>query len=232
MVVMRTTTSPFTTSLTDDDLFNAQGVYVTGVVTNAVAWGIPAPAVAALVARRAEYEPLYHKSQDKNTRTKTDVAAYRQSKTLYENELRTFHNEWIGPATSIPFEEKLLLGGREKDTQPTPLSEQIVLTTPAPVIKAKCTESKTVRIDWYPDQAPGQSEALPHGIDGINIWVAEGGIPSDESQWRFLAMDTNSPYIHNVANDVTVTLAYKAQWFDRRKRMGPFCDPVVVAVTM
>jgi len=46
------TTSPFTTSLTDDGFFNAQGVYVTGVVANAVAWGIPAPAVAALVVRR------------------------------------------------------------------------------------------------------------------------------------------------------------------------------------
>jgi len=196
-----------------------------------VAWGIPAPAVAALVARRAEYEPLYHKVQDKNTRTKTDVAAYQQSRAVYENELRTFHNEWIGPSTSIPLEEKLLLGGREKDTQPTPLSEQIVLTTPPPVIQAKCTGPKTVRIDWYPTQAPGESEALPQGIDGVNIWVAEGGIPSDESQWRFLAMDTNSPYIHNVGNESSATMAYKAQWFDRRKRMGPFGSPALVAVT-
>jgi hypothetical protein len=118
------------------------------------------------------------------------------------------------------------------DLTRTPLSEQIVLVTPPPVIQAKCTGPKTVRIDWYPTQAPGESEALPQGIDGVNIWVAEGGVPSDESQWRFLAMDTNSPYIHNAANDVTVTLAYKAQWFDRRKRLGPFGNPVVVAVTM
>jgi hypothetical protein len=225
------TTSPFTRSLTDDGFFNIQGNYVNRVVANALAWGIPAPAVAALVARRAEYEPLYHKAQDKNTRSKIDVVAHQHSREVYKNELRTFHNERIGPSTSITVEDKLTLGGREKDIEPTPLSEQIVLTTPPPVIQAKCTGSKTVRIDWYPTQAPGESEALPQGIDGVNIWVAEGGIPSDESQWRFLAMDTNSPYVHNVGNDVTVTLAYKAQWFDRRKRMGPFCGPVVVAVT-
>ncbi|MEW6026693.1 MAG: hypothetical protein AB1599_05320 [Planctomycetota bacterium] len=117
------------------------------------------------------------------------------------------------------------------DTVKTPLSEQIVQSTPPPVIEAKCTGPKTVRIAWYPTQDPGESEALPEGIDGVNIWAAEGGIPSDESQWRFLAMDTNSPYVHNVANDVTVTMAYKAQWFDRRKRMGPFGTPVTVAVT-
>ena len=119
----------------------------------------------------------------------------------------------------------------EPDTTRTPLSEQVVLTEPSPVIKAKCTESKTVRIDWYPDQAPGQSEALPAGIAGVSIWYAEGGIPGDESQWRHLVLDSRSPYIHHVGNDATATMAYKAQWFDKRKRTGPFCDPVQVAVT-
>jgi len=123
------------------------------------------------------------------------------------------------------------LGITVPDLTKTPLSEQIVLTTPPPIIEAKCTGAKTVRIDWYPTQAPGESEALPQGINGVSIFVAEGGIPSDESQWRFLALDTNSPYVHNAGNDSTVTLAYKAQWFDRRKRMGPFGNPVVVAVT-
>jgi hypothetical protein len=116
------TTSPFggRPSLNDDNFFNAQGVYVNGVVTNKTAWNIPTDAVDALVARRATYEPLYQKCQDKNTRTKTDVVAHRRSRKLYEQELRTFHNEWIGPSTSIPVEEKLILGGREKDIEPTP----------------------------------------------------------------------------------------------------------------
>ena len=124
------------------------------------------------------------------------------------------------------------------DLVKTTLSEQIVLETPAPVIQVKCTASKTVRIDWYPSQTEGQSEALPKGIDGLALWLAEmplGGspadIPADKKQWRFLAMDTNSPYIHNVGNSSTVTLAYKAQWFDKKMRMGPFCQPVIVAVT-
>lgn len=133
------------------------------------------------------------------------------------------------PATTDAQREEL--GITVPDTTRTPLSEQIVLETLPPVIKAKCTASKTVRIGWYPDQDPGESEALPQGIDGVNIWVAEGGIPGDESQWRFLAMDTNSPYIHHVGNDATATMAYKAQWFDKRKRLGPFCAPVQVAVT-
>jgi hypothetical protein len=119
---MGITTSPFGTGgrLSNDNLYNAQGVYVNGVVVNAVAWGISAPAVAALVARRAEYEPLYHKLQDKNTRTKNDVVAHRRCRKIYEKELRDFHNEWIDGNSSISAEQKLILGGREKDIEPTP----------------------------------------------------------------------------------------------------------------
>lgn len=133
------------------------------------------------------------------------------------------------PATTDTQREEL--GITVPDLTRTPLSEQIVLTTPPPIVEAKCTASKTVRIGWYPTQDPGESEALPQGIAGVSIFYAEGGIPSDESQWRFLALDTNSPYVHNVGNDATVTMAYKAQWFDRRKRLGPFGNPVVIAVT-
>lgn len=97
------------------------------------------------------------------------------------------------------------------DLTRTQLSAQVVLSTPPPVLQAVCTGPKFVRLDFYPTQSPGQSEALPEGMLGAEIFVAEGGIPSDESQWVALAMDTNSPYVHNVANDVTVTMAYKAQ---------------------
>jgi len=149
---------------------------------------------------------------------------------VLESEIRSLAKRiQARPATTDAQREEL--GITVPDTTRTPLSEQIVLTTPPPIIEAKCTGAKTVRIGWYPTQDPGESEALPQGINGVSIFYAEGGIPSDESQWRFLALDTNSPYVHNVANDATVTVAYKAQWFDRRKRLGPFGNPVVVAVT-
>ena len=61
-----------------------QGNLVNIVVINAPAWGIPAPNVAALVARRAAYEPLYVKASIKETRTPTDVLAHRQMRQVYE----------------------------------------------------------------------------------------------------------------------------------------------------
>ena len=123
------------------------------------------------------------------------------------------------------------LGITVPDRTPTPLSDQIVLTEQPPRIDVACEAPKQARIDWYCTPVGTEREALPQGIDGVAIWYAEGGIPAEKSAWRFLALDTKSPYIHNVGNNETLTIAYKVQWFDRRKRFGPFCDPVTVAVT-
>lgn len=134
------------------------------------------------------------------------------------------------PSITNAMREKL--GITVPDKIRTPLSEEIVLNEPSPVIRAKCTAPQTVRIDWYPSQAKGEKESLPKGISGVRIWVAqvtEKGVA--EASWRFLTADTHSPYIHSVGNNGTITLAYKAQWFDRRQRTGPFGDPVEVAVT-
>jgi len=178
MVVIRTT-SPFggRPSLNDDNFYNRQGAYVNGVVTNAVAWGIPDPAVAALVARRAEYEPLYNKSQDKNTRTKTDVVAHRRCRKVYENELRTFHNEWIGPSTSIPVEEKLILGGREKDIEPTPRGKIDVI--PYVNLKAIGGGDVQVRCRTEKDQTRCSMLRLADAIECRYILVPKGEMPPE-----------------------------------------------------
>jgi hypothetical protein len=204
--------------------------FVTKVVATPAAYGLTPAEVVNLAAYSTAWQTSLAALTVAQNASKGAAQTNDEDMDALESEMRSLTKRiQARPATTDAQRQEL--GITVPDLTRTPLSDQIVLTTPPPVIQAKCTGSKTVRIDWYPTQAPGESEALPQGIDGVNIWVAEGGIPSDESQWRFLAMDTNSPYVHNVANDVTVTLAYKAQWFDRRKRMGPFCDPVVVAVT-
>jgi len=122
------------------------------------------------------------------------------------------------------------LGITVPDLTRTPIPAELVLTTPSPIVEAHCTDAKTVRIDWYPSMAEGESEAIPQGLDGVAIYYAVY-VEGVENQFKFLAMDTNSPYIHNVENDITKTLIYKARWFDKRKRVGPFGDEVRCAVT-
>jgi len=59
-----------------------------------------------------------------------------------------------------------------------------------------------------------------------------GSVPENVDDWRWLADDTNSPYTHIIGGAEPVTIAYRAQYFDRRMRLGPFGDPVVVAISV
>ena len=76
-----------------------------------------------------------------------------------------------------------------------------------------------------------EGKALHDVIPGISIWVAEKAADGALGPYQWIAIDSNSPYHHSVGNAATVTNVYRGQWFDRLKRMGPFGDPVEVAVT-
>jgi len=116
------------------------------------------------------------------------------------------------------------------DTTPTPLAPNIVLLTPPPVIEVTCHAPQTTTVKWRP-AAGSESDALPQGIDGISIWVAVKATDGTLGSWQWVALDTNSPYVHTVGNTTTKTHVYRGQWFDRLKRFGPFGDAVEVAVT-
>ncbi|MFH1231287.1 MAG: hypothetical protein V1709_07305 [Planctomycetota bacterium] len=215
---------------TDADFEIWQANFVAKVVATPTAYGLVAADVIDVAADSTDWQTDLAALVVAQNAAKGAAEEKDEARDALESEIRSLVKRiQARPATTDAQREEL--GITVPDLTRTPLSEQIVLTTPPPIVEAKCTGAKTVRIGWYPTQDPGESEALPQGINGVSIFYAEGGIPSDESQWKFLALDTNSPYIHNVANDATITIAYKAQWFDRRKRMGPFGNPVVVAVT-
>ena len=214
-----------------DSAFNTwQANFVAKVTANPAAYGLTPADVADLAASSTGWQASLTASITAKNASKGANAAKSESRKVYESKLRSLTNKiQAQPTTTDVRREELAI--TRPDRTLTPLAELIIQTEPTPVIKALCTGPKTVRIDWSPSHDSGDSAALPKGIDGVAIWVADGGIPSTKDKWRFLALDTNSPYIHNVKNDMTVTLAYKAQWFDKKKRMGPFGDPVIVAVT-
>lgn len=207
-----------------------QANFVAKVVANPTDYGLVAGDVVDLAAFSTAWQTSLAAMTVAQNAAKGAVQTNDEDMDALESEVRGLVKQ-IQAWKNMTDAKRRELGITVPDLTKTPLSEQIVLTTPPPIVQAKCTGPKFVQLDWYPTQAPGESEALPQGISGVSIFYAEGGIPSDESQWKFLALDTNSPYVHNVGNDATVTIAYKAQWFDRRKRLGPFGNPVVVAVT-
>ncbi|MBI4723419.1 MAG: hypothetical protein HY769_10590 [Candidatus Stahlbacteria bacterium] len=204
--------------------------FVKYVVSNAASLGLTAAEVTELQTLynrwKISYPAHINAKNASKSATKNKVATKDEFEVLTRRVVRKIQAR---PETTNSQRENMDIP--VKDVIRTILSEEIILSVPPPQIDVLCTAPKQVKIDWYPSPVGTDSSAKPKGIDGVIIWYAEGGIPTDEKEWRFLAMDSNSPHIHNVGNDATVTLAYKAQWFDKRKRRGSFCDPVIVAVT-
>ena len=117
------------------------------------------------------------------------------------------------------------------DTTPTPQPEELIQTTPAPLILVDTSHRGEAVIHFGSSPSNESANAVPQGVAGAKLYYHVGGVPDLESDWRFLADDTNSPYVHNVAEAKPVTLAYRALWFDRRMRVGPFGDPTEVAIS-
>lgn len=114
----------------------------------------------------------------------------------------------------------------------TTLSAGMVLTTPPPLLSVDHSQRGQTIIHFGPNPSNERENALPQGMRGAKIWYHIGGVPQNEDDWRWLADDTNSPYTHIIGGAEPVTIAYRAQYFDRRMRLGPFGDPVVVTISV
>ena len=163
----------------DDDFYTWQGNFVNIVVANAVAWGIPAPAVAALVARRAQYEPLYLKVQNKTTRTRVDVLAHRQIRAIYEKEIRVFVNAYLFTPL-VTDQDRLSMGIPPRDYEPTPRGK--IETVPVVELIAIGGGDIKTRCRVTRDQTRYSRHPLADGIEVKYTWVPKGEMPPEKPE--------------------------------------------------
>jgi len=164
----------------DDDFFNFQGNLVNQVVTNAAAWGIPAPAVAALVARRAAYEPLYLKSQDKGNRTRGDVDRHRQMRKIYEKEISIFVNAYLRFNSAVSRDNLIEMGIPPRDTEPTPRPK--IATIPIIGLKSMGGGDIEVRARVTTDQTRFSMHPAADAVECGYVLVAIGEVPPDDPE--------------------------------------------------
>ena len=164
-----------------DSVFYAlQAKVVNMSVANQVAWGIPAPAVAALVARRAEYEPLYAKAQEKKDRTAGDVDRHRQMRKIYEKEIQVFANAWLKYNPLVPGDKLVEMGFPRPDLEPTPRGKinSIPVVEALPIgggdIKTGCRVTR--------DQTRPNRHPLADGVEVQYTWVPKGEMPPEKPE--------------------------------------------------
>ncbi len=118
------------------------------------------------------------------------------------------------------------------DTTPTKMPEDLVLTIPAPLLLLDFSVRRQVTVHWGPNPANEQQNGRPKGVIGCQLEYALGGLPADESAWRILETDTDSPFIHRVSETAPTTIAYRARYLGKNLKLGPHGDPVECAVTL
>jgi len=163
----------------DDDFYTFQANLVNIVVTNAVAWGIPAPAVTALSTRRAAYEPLYLKVQDKTTRTRVDVLAHRQMRKVYEKEISVFVKAYLFNPL-VTNEDRLSMGIPPRDYEPTPRGR--IETIPVVELLAIGGGDIKTRCRVTRDQTRYSKHPLSDGIEVKYTWVPKGEMPPEKPE--------------------------------------------------
>jgi len=161
----------------DDDFYTWQGNFVNIVVANAPAWGIPAPSVAALVARRAAYEPLYSIAENKTTRTRVDVLAHRQMRKVYEKEISVFVKAYLFTPL-VTNEDRLSMGIPPRDIEPTPRGK--IDAIPVVGLTAIGGGDIKTRCRVTTDQTRYSKHPLADGIEVKYTWVPKGEMPTEK----------------------------------------------------
>lgn len=118
------------------------------------------------------------------------------------------------------------------DSQPTPQGSGAVESTVSPLLLLDWSQRSRVTIKFGTNPQNERNNALPTGMRGCKLWYALGGVPANDADWKFLVDDTRSPYTHVLTISEPTTIVYRAQYFDRQMRTGPFGDPVVATVTV
>ena len=66
----------------------------------------------------------------------------------------------------------------------------------------------------------------------LEIQFAKGTIPSDDTGWTALGLDTESPMIHTINETAPTTYIYRARYVGKNLKYGPYGDPAECTVSV
>jgi len=129
-------------------------------------------------------------------------------------------------------DQRVSLGLRIPDRKPTALAPDAILHISPPMLILDWSQRGQVGIHFGPNPSDEHRNGLPEGVRGVRLWWAPADPDKDLDHlaWEWLADDTRSPYIH--IHRVPGTVVYRAQYLDRKLRLGPLGGPVSASVTL
>jgi hypothetical protein len=112
------------------------------------------------------------------------------------------------------------------DREPTPISPEYVVNLAPPILLLDWKQRGQVTVHFGVNPSNEKLNAKPADIAGARI-----SYRIETGPWTFVADDTNSPYNHNLAITEPTNVEYRAQWFDKKIRTGPYSETAKCTVS-
>jgi hypothetical protein len=160
------------------------------------------------------------------------VAAHRDKRKVYEKELREFHNEWIANNSAIPAEQKLILGGRVRDVEPSPGAP--ITDVPIVGLKSLGGGDIEVRCRFETDQTRSSMHPDANEVDYRYVLVEAGDVaPSDPEDCPKADSQPKAKFVLRAgAKNAGKRFYGFFRWLNshRPRQEGPWSNPVNVIV--
>ncbi len=190
----------------------------------AAAVGLPQNFVDDVIGARIGWNTSYPASQQAQIQAESAVESKNWSRADAQEKARTAVN-LLQAIPQLLDSQRELLSITIPDTTPTPISPEYVMELPPPNLILDL-QTGQITIHFGVNPANEKENAKPENIGGAKIWYRVG-----EGQWMWAGDDTNSPYRHNIDLSTCGALEYRAQWFDKKMRVGLFSQVAKATVS-
>ena len=144
----------------------------------------------------------------------------------YEKEIRAFANAYLLYNPLVSDDQRLEMGFPPRDTQPTPTAPDYVGSLEPPILLLDWSKKSQVTAHFGVNPSNEKQNAKPSAIAGAKIWYR-----IESGPWIFVADDTNSPYLHSFIITEPQNVEYRAQWIDKKQRVGPYSETAKCTVS-
>jgi len=216
----------------NDDIYNKLRAYLGLITANKVAWGISDAAISPLRDLQEEFEPLYHKIQDKRTRTSADVTAFNDCKKRLLKEWRAFHKDEVRGNRRISKADLATLVGKEYDLEPSP--GPVITDTPYLALRTAGRGKIELRAQTTEDATRASLPAFADLIECRFTILEQGDIPPDNpDNFPKKEVSSRAKFILPVGEqNAGKRLHLVARWVHtgKPKQEGPWTDTINITI--
>ena len=214
----------------DFSLYGDKAVLLLLDPANATRFNISAARKTAITNKWNRYKTLYGKTNQlsKKTRTSDDIADRVAARADVEAELSATYADI--PKSNLTTADRSILNLKLRSAAtPTPIP-----TTQPQLLRIET--SIRLQHGLYFKDSVLLTKAKPKGVRACEFWffIAPAGAaaPTDIDQYRFLAQDSESPYIASFKTaDIGKSVWYIFRWINTLGQPGPWSAPVMATIT-